>query len=192
MNKELRIEDNKHFFENIEGWSSYRDQGKLLESILERMPKTDNKLNIAEIGVYKGRCTAMWNIILINSGIKYNYDAIDNFIGSKEHIKNIDYYSEALSNLSCIINKINLIKNDSVAQSKTYPDEYFDIVYIDASHEYEDVKADILSWFPKVKVGGFFCGDDFIHSWPGVKRAVKENFGNTIEKIGRQQWLKIK
>lgn len=58
----------EHFYQNIDGYSDETDQGKLLKTILKNIV-VGNKLKIAEIGVYKGRCTAMWNVILINEGI---------------------------------------------------------------------------------------------------------------------------
>lgn len=176
----------EHFYQNIDGYSDETDQGKLLKTILKNIV-VGNKLKIAEIGVYKGRCTAIWNVILINEGIEYDYYAIDHFLGSSEHNKNFDYYQVSLDNLKPIIDKINLIKNDSVSESKNYDDEYFDIVYIDASHEYEYVKEDILSWLPKVKNGGIICGDDYHPVWHGVIKAVDEFFGK-INIVGNQQW----
>lgn len=58
-----------------------------------------------------------------------------------------------------------------------FPDEHFDWVYVDASHYYEDVKRDLADWLPKVKRGGYFCGDDYGRRsfWDhGVTRAVDE------------------
>jgi hypothetical protein len=61
-------------------------------------------------------------------------------------------------------------------------------VYIDASHEYEYVKQDILNWLPKVKLGGIICGDDYTRGWPGVVLAVNEIFGDNVNIVGNQQW----
>lgn len=53
----------------------------------------------------------------------------------------------------------------------------FDAVYIDAVHQYEDVKQDIAAWLPRVRKGGFIGGHDYISAmWPGVCRAVNEWF----------------
>jgi predicted O-methyltransferase YrrM len=177
----------KHFYENIDGFSSEFEQGELLNTILNNL-ELKNKLNIAEIGVYKGRGTAIWNVMLINNNVDYNYYAIDHFLGSSEHISSFDYYTTALENLKPIEDKINIIKNDSKTESKNYPDEYFDVVYIDASHEYEYVKEDILHWYPKVKKGGIISGDDYILGWPGVMQAVDEIFKDKVNVVGGQQW----
>jgi hypothetical protein len=47
------------------------------------------------------------------------------------------------------------------------------MVYIDADHEYEAVKADIAAWWPHVLPGGILAGHDY-HLFPGVKQAVDE------------------
>jgi hypothetical protein len=52
-----------------------------------------------------------------------------------------------------------------------FKDGEFDIVYIDAEHDYESVKADILAWKPKAK--RWIAGHDY-HLFPGVQKAVDE------------------
>ena len=189
--KQLIMEkQQEHFYESIEGWSTFEDQGNLLLEVLNHMQNPH--LKIAEIGVYKGRGTAMWIIELLNKKIKFEYFAIDHYKGSDEHDNTVDYYAITQENLKDVLNHILLINNDSINESQKYPDEYFDIVYIDASHDYESVKQDIIHWLPKVKTGGVICGDDYIDGWPGVVKAVNEIFAAKIKIIGRQQWYHIK
>jgi GR25 family glycosyltransferase involved in LPS biosynthesis len=61
-----------------------------------------------------------------------------------------------------------------------FDDHSLDFVFIDASHEYEDVKADIIAWLPKIKPGGILAGHDYyigdFDYYPGVKQAVNEEF----------------
>lgn len=54
--------------------------------------------------------------------------------------------------------------------------QYFDLVFIDALHDYEHVKQDIALWWPRVRIGGILSLHDFNHRWPGVERAVAESF----------------
>lgn len=52
----------------------------------------------------------------------------------------------------------------------------FDLVFIDALHDYDSVKQDIALWWPHVRIGGMLAGHDFNHKWPGVERAVADSF----------------
>lgn len=75
---------------------------------------------------------------------------------------------------------INIIRKLSVEASKQFKDKYFDWVYIDASHDYESVKEDIESWWPKIKFGGFLCGHDYFNE---VEMAVNEFCKNNNLKL---------
>lgn len=62
--------------------------------------------------------------------------------------------------------------------------ECVDLVFIDASHNYEAAKAEINHWVGKVKAGGVICGHDY-NFQQGVKRAVGEAF-DEVNYIGGQ------
>jgi hypothetical protein len=87
--------------------------------------------------------------ILEKTTIDYEYYAIDHFQGSEEHDHNVDYYEITRSNLEPILNRICLIKEDSIKTAQRFPDEYFNVIYIDASHDYESVLKDIETYYPK-------------------------------------------
>jgi predicted O-methyltransferase YrrM len=180
----------EHFWKDIKGWATPAEQGVLLNTVLNQI-NFDRTLSIVEIGVYQGRCTALWNVELINSQIDYEYFAIDHFRGSAEHSKNVDYFQLTINNLRPLLDKINIVQKASIEASKLMPNEYFDIVYIDASHDYKSVKEDILHWLPKVRQGGVICGDDYSPRWLGVIRAVDETLGK-VNRSGLRQWWKKK
>ena len=56
--------------------------------------------------------------------------------------------------------------------ARDFDDHSFDIVYIDAEHDYESVKADIAAWRPKAR--HVLAGHDY-GCFPDVRRAVKDS-----------------
>lgn len=63
-----------------------------------------------------------------------------------------------------------------------------ELIYIDASHDYEDVKNDIRDYMPLLQPGGIMFGDD-VRIWKGVERAVHESFGQDLEIYQDNFWI---
>ena len=42
-----------------------------------------------------------------------------------------------------------------------FADGEFDFIYLDATHTYSALRQDIVSWYPKLKVGGVMAGHDY-------------------------------
>ncbi len=57
--------------------------------------------------------------------------------------------------------RVVLHRDFSTIAARTFPDHYFDWVYIDARHDYENALADLLAFKDKVKPDGFILGHDF-------------------------------
>jgi predicted O-methyltransferase YrrM len=85
----------------------------------------------------------------------------------------------------CKNNKnIHKIKKSSVEASKDFKDSSLDLVYIDAAHDYDNIKQDILTWLPKIKKGGFIAGHDYRYDPNiGVYQAVNDIFVNNYKII---------
>lgn len=163
----------KHFYKDIQNWFNY-------ELVFDRAIKNaQDGSRFVEIGVWKGGSTAYMGVEIYNSNKKIEYDAIDTFEGSREHGVVHGLYEEAYNNLKSLIDLkvVNLIKSHSLEAVKKYDDESIDFCFIDGSHEYEDVKADILAYLPKVKRGGILSGHDYDKIWSGVIQAVDEVLG---------------
>jgi predicted O-methyltransferase YrrM len=164
----------KHFYKEIQNWFNY-------ESVFDMAIKNaKDGARFVEIGVWKGGSTAYMGVEIYNSKKVIQYDAIDTFEGSIEHGIVKGLYEEALNNLKPLIDLkiVNLIKGHSQDIVKNYEDESIDFCFIDGSHEYEDVKADILAYLPKVKKGGILSGHDYDKIWDGVIKAVDETLGD--------------
>jgi hypothetical protein len=71
--------------------------------------------------------------------------------------------------------KIIVRSNYSYLAAQKWPNHFFDFVYHDASHKYEDIKRDLFDWLPKLRADGIVCGHDYIvMDGFGVIQAVDE------------------
>jgi predicted O-methyltransferase YrrM len=155
-----------------------------------------------EVGSWKGRSSAFMSVEIANSGkdiefycvdiweekinLEFNYHDLffpvylpDNPIGLETPYEIYDIFKFNMKPLE----RYHIpIKMTSLEAAKKFKDKSLDFVFIDASHEYEDVKDDILAWIPKVKPGGIISGDDYYvnfgGSFPGVYQAVNEILEN--------------
>jgi cephalosporin hydroxylase len=145
---------------------------------------------IVEVGSWKGRSTIYLAVEVFNSGKDIKVFAVDTWLGQLDldihqndsYVKNGSLYDLFVSNMKVVNDQKSIvfpIKNESIKAAASFADESLDIVYIDASHNYEDVKADIKAWLPKVKKGGILSGHDY--GWEGVNRAVNELLPNNFE-----------
>ena len=87
-----------------------------------------------------------------------------------------DYFQYLMTKLP-FIRMYRQLSHEAVAN---FPDYYFDLIYIDADHTFDGCYRDLINWWPKLKRGKFFTGDDFTNRRApmtgvpfGVVRAVK-------------------
>jgi hypothetical protein len=123
-----------------------------------------NIQKIAEIGVFEG-----FNFNLM---IEHNPEVavgVDMWIDDGIIARNdCGYPQERLNSMyNAVMESVKdkpfakIMRMYTVDAAKFFPDEYFDLIYIDADHTYEGCKADMEAWWPKLKPGGFFTGDDY-------------------------------
>lgn len=146
--------------------------------------------NIAEIGSWQGRSTRA-----MADNTTATIYAVDTWAGSgKEHElelagKDTDWlFNQFVANIGeehlrephhvriCRDENASLFYADYLGNG-TYQKK-FEMIFIDAAHDYESVKADILAWRPLLTTGGLLCGHDFDGGRPGVVQAVRELCGN--------------
>ena len=149
-----------------------------------------NNAIIVEVGSWKGRSTIYLAVEIFNSGKDIKLFAVDTWLGQldlgihqdEEHVKNGTIYKLFVDNMKVVNDQKEIvfpIRAESVKAAADFEDCSLDIVYIDAYHNYEDVKKDIEAWLPKVKLGGILAGHDY--GWEGVNRAVNEMLPNNFE-----------
>lgn len=118
----------------------------------------------AEIGVYKGD--------FANEMLKKNPSKL-HLIDPWKSITDIPArwhslpQSEMDSLKSSVISRfssdpaVEISEKFSVDAVEGFVDSYFDFIYVDANHSYEYVKRDLDNWWPKLKSGGFICGNAY-------------------------------
>ena len=100
---------------------------------------------------------------------------------------------EFLKNIEPVKDIVKMIHMDSISASQQFADNSLDFVFIDGSHLYEAVLADINAWLPKVKTGGIIAGHDIDgpEEFNGVRKAVEEVFGQDFDVVNPSwaSWL---
>jgi predicted O-methyltransferase YrrM len=134
--------------------------------------------NIVEIGSFMGRSTRA-----LADNTRGTITAVDTWAGSDEdqHRQLLEgkpkdwLFDEFKTNMATTTN-VAMIRQPSLgaASNFTASNARFDFIFIDASHDYANVKADILAWGPLLAEGGVLCGHDFHSGAPGVMQAVDE------------------
>lgn len=139
--------------------------------LLEKYFK-NKKINIIEIGARYGESsTILMNHLNVNKYIiidpyksydEYEIDGFDKILKNdkddeifnninkllKNNFPNVDIiFHRGFSNNKEILNQID---NDSI-----------DLVFIDGNHTYKYVLQDLENYFPKLRIGGILCGDDY-------------------------------
>lgn len=138
----------------------------------------------AEIGVWKGEFsqaiithTSPKQLHLIDAWIAYpNASGVMKSSDGQEGAEEQRFHSVAqlfeheMSNGQVVIHRA--LSSDVASE---FPDNFFDWIYIDAGHTYEEVRQDLELYVPKVKINGYIMGDDYNpQAWPGVVQAVNE------------------
>jgi len=154
-------------YKDIAGWFGFEDFYST--TILEYLK---SGMTIAEMGVFDGKSAIFLAHHIKTCGLMVNFYAIDRWLLDEEYNR----FNQNV--LDCEVGEyINPIRLTSEKASKTFPDNYFDFVFIDGSHDYQSVKDDISYWHPKVKIGGILGGDDYVECWSDVIKAVDDTFG---------------
>lgn len=182
-----------HYYQNIDGMFNFMN---IYSEMVKKFP--DNS-HFVEVGCWKGRSAVYLGVEIINSNKNIKLDCIDNWeftddiYTSNEELCAVKgvVFEEFLKNIEPLSSIISYHKLNSIKASELYENESLDFVFLDASHEYLNVKEDLIHWYPKVKFGGIIAGHDYCNSFKGVITAVDEYFNKNISP-DKTSWIHYK
>lgn len=167
-----------HFHRSIQGWGAFHEL--YAEIIAAAAPGAV----LVEIGCWKGKSAAFAGVEIINSKKPIRFFTVDHFKGStpKHHampeVAGGNLEAIARGNLARVSEVVTVLAMSSVEAARTFADASVDFLFVDGTHDYDSVKADLLAWRPKMKAGGIVAGDDA--NWRGVKEAAREVLGEIM------------
>lgn len=157
--------------ETIQGWTNDRELARLYIAATI----VPINLHVVEVGAWRGRSTIALALARDQIEAACAVISVDHFKGNQEHQPlNWDLKAEFLANMYRCAVRFELKEGGSVEIGKSWDRAPIGLLFIDGSHEYEDVYADILAWEPNVAPGGRIIMHDYLGEWTGVKRAVDE------------------
>lgn len=179
----------EHFYHQISGFMN-KQNIKALRSAIKNVPT--NSVWV-ELGSWTGKSTAYCVVELLNRNRLGKFYCIDTWAGAVEHqdhelIQNNLLFETFKKNIELVVDNITPLKMISWEAATLFDDNTVDFCYVDAAHDYDSVIKDLEAWWPKIKEGSYFGGDDYTEEWPGVVRAVNQFFSSkniTVGCIGR-------
>lgn len=174
--------DTERYEKILYGWNSDNE-------IFCRLIEENNPKYILEIGSWLGSSVLHMGNFIKSKGLNTKIVCVDTWLGSKDFIgKQLKGKTRTPEGLpSAFWHFMANVKREGLSeivipfpQTSTNAlhffsenDVKFQMVYIDGSNQYEDIKSDIdLSW-GVLDVGGVIFGDDYINfSYPQINAAV--------------------
>jgi predicted O-methyltransferase YrrM len=175
-------------YEKIPGWFDF-------PSIYDQaVANASNKSILIEVGVAYGKSINYLASKCKENGIAPKIYAVDLFLGTKGERKGTyanDMFEQFVHNVHACKNNdlIETIIKDSSEAASDFKNGSIDFVFIDAAHDYESVKKDLIAWLPKVKKTGMIAGHDIDAA--GVYKAVEEVIGKGKFEIVGRSWVKL-
>lgn len=166
------------------------------QNIKRRLEGIKNPV-MAEIGVYQGTLSDRLlehipglTLFMVDSWAPNTY-TYDKRLHEKFDLQCEKNYQLARKVANTYPNQAFTIRDLSINAANQFHNNFFDLVFIDAGHDYDNIITDIFHWEPKVKKGGWISGHDYPNSH-GVVQAVDDIYGSgNIDYIPINERLKM-
>ena len=202
--------------------------------VLQQRILQQRSFTVLEVGSYEGSSAIALSSCIAELGARGHITCVDPWLPylPEEDIATNDVCSRMQQDLQSGITYARFIHNIKFAHPNVPISHFrgtlhemlhvtadpgtFDLIYIDGSHVYKDVKRDLDNAWPLLNVGGIMCGDDLEHQFtaheervvavadreyvdgyhPGVTLAVGRRFGYVwsrggvwaVKKTGESSW----
>lgn len=127
------------------------------------LPEILNAYGCIERGVEVGVCKGEFSEVLLQNwpGTLWLVDPYASVDGYPEHYDHERNREAMCSRVRPFGARAILLRSTSLEAATTFRDGELDFVYLDADHRYERVREDLHAWWPKIRAGGIFAGDDY-------------------------------
>jgi hypothetical protein len=183
-----------HFYQDISGFMSHKNT-VMLDMVLDQFPAGGTWV---ELGSWTGRSAAYCVVELINRSKLGPFYCVDTWRGEAAiaYDQTIvqDLKKIFRQNIKPVVKDIKMLSMISWNAARRFQDNSVDFCYVDAGHSYEAVTKDLTAWWPKLRPGSMFGGDDYTKGYPGVQQAVWDFFRPLDIKVRRagRCWLVTK
>jgi hypothetical protein len=166
----------EHFYQDISGFMSHKNT-VMLDLVIDQFPAGGTWV---ELGSWTGRSAAYCVVELINRDKLGEFYCVDTWKGEAAIAYDTaivqDLRKIFRQNVKPILKQIKMLSMISWNAAKKFEDDSVDFCYVDAGHSYEAVTNDLNAWWPKLRPGSMFGGDDYTKGYPGVQQAVWDFF----------------
>lgn len=180
-----------------------------IDRVLKRYRSFHVENDMTEYGVRVNRLFGLKDLIEENLTSDAIVCEVGSFAGASTElfalmcktVYSVDVADEALAGIAYVDKMHNIwnkypniigIEKPSLEVALTFPDGFFDLVYLDAMHDYVNVTNDINAWRSKVKSGGCIGGHDYIDPnkyGQQVWKAVTDIFGEeNVKRYEDSSW----
>ena len=188
--KLIQLVLNYHRFNNYEGNGFYgslsTEEEKALTILVDNLKEDNGPL--IEFGTLFGTTTLLMAEHKEDAKLLFT---IDNFSWNPFLMTELSHKFFTERCLSYVIQNCNvrLLDTDIEDFQNSFEEIEPGLVFLDADHSYEAVKRDI-QWALQKRTK-IICGHDYSPEWPGVMRAVNEEFGSNFA-ICQTFWWSIR
>lgn len=168
-----------HIFETVPGWF------KFAPAYDRALAEATEGATFVEVGCWQGRSAAYLGVSIVNSGKRIALHCVDRW--QDPTVPSLREVFE--SNLARVVSAgldLTLHQTESHLAAAAFADKSLDFVWLDAGHGFEDVRADLMAWLPKLRFGALIGGDDW--NFLGVSAAVREILGSDFELGSAHDW----